>query len=280
MEHNRNSSASESRAVEGRPASDRALAGGAEPQALLAAPPAPAPPPALRDSFDPVPLRYRHDGWTPAKQRAFIEALADTLCPAAAAAGVGMSERSAFELRRRAGAEGFSAAWDAALRLGVRHRVRSAALDKAVNGTIVRRFYHGKLVAEERVYSERLLIMLLEKGEKLFGGGAESEAMLDDWDGGMERLERGMLSGGWRIWRDRRGRRLTNFPPPVGFADYWMGAPGEPGYERALTAEEEAALDARAESRLEDGAAARDRFFGLAPGWRAADRFSRSKRQK
>jgi len=35
----------------------------------------PASSPAL---FDPVPVRYRRDGWTPEKQREFVEALADT----------------------------------------------------------------------------------------------------------------------------------------------------------------------------------------------------------
>lgn len=30
--------------------------------------------------FNPVPVRPRHDGWTPKKQRDFIEALAATAC--------------------------------------------------------------------------------------------------------------------------------------------------------------------------------------------------------
>src|SRR5690349_17816010 len=57
--------------------------------------------------FDPVPLRPRHDGWTPAKQRAYVEHLAETLSPEAAAALVGMSVQSARALRRRPGGEGF-----------------------------------------------------------------------------------------------------------------------------------------------------------------------------
>jgi hypothetical protein len=41
--------------------------------------------PALPD-FAPVPRQgNRHDGWTPARQRAFIEALADTGCVTRAA---------------------------------------------------------------------------------------------------------------------------------------------------------------------------------------------------
>ena len=33
--------------------------------------------------FDAVPRKHRHDGWTPERQRAFIEALADTSASAA-----------------------------------------------------------------------------------------------------------------------------------------------------------------------------------------------------
>ena len=46
--------------------------------------------PPLPD-FAPVPLRYRHDGWTPERQRGFIEALADTGCVSRATATVNMS---------------------------------------------------------------------------------------------------------------------------------------------------------------------------------------------
>lgn len=235
-----------------------------------------APLPTLQVSFDPVPLRYRHDGWTPARQRAFIEELANTLCVATAAARVGMSERSAYELRRRAGAQGFSAAWDAALRQGFRHHVRSVALDKAINGTIERRYYHGRLVAEERVYSERLLLRLIDRGEKLFGGDPESDSILADWDGAMERLESGALEGGYRVWRDRYGCWMTNFPPPPGFDNY-LGEPTDPDFERTLTEAEEEALAAQQEARVEAGVAARDLFFGFTPRNRAKDRRKRLK---
>src|SRR5438309_11143806 len=82
----------------------------------------PPEPGAAAPDFDPVPLRYRVDGWTPARQRGFIEQLAETLNVEAAAALVGMSPQSARELRRRPGAEGFAAAWDAALRRGLSER--------------------------------------------------------------------------------------------------------------------------------------------------------------
>lgn len=71
-------------------------------------------------AFLPVPLRGRHDGWTPQRQGDFIGFLAETASVAKAAREVGMSRQSAYELRARAGAEGFAAAWDAALGLPIR----------------------------------------------------------------------------------------------------------------------------------------------------------------
>lgn len=234
--------------------------------------------PALPSAFDPVPLRHRHDGWTPERQRAFIEHLADTLCPETAAAAVGMSVRTAYELRRRAGAEGFAAAWDAALLRGIGEKGRSRLVDQAVNGRLVRRFYHGQLIAEERVYSERLLLALVQRAETLFqGAGAEqSRAIAEDWDEAMARLEQGAL-GSFRVWRDRWGSWMTNYPPPPGFdRDTYQGEPSDPDFERPLSEAEEQALAARQQARLEAGAEARDLFFGFSPRGRAIDRRVRS----
>ena len=55
--------------------------------------------PPLPD-FAPVPLRYRHDGWTPERQRGFIEALADTGCVSRATAIVNMSLEGVYYLGR------------------------------------------------------------------------------------------------------------------------------------------------------------------------------------
>lgn len=60
--------------------------------------------PALPD-FQPVARKYRHDGWTPERQRAFIAALADTGSVSRAATMVNMSPEGAYYLRRQAGAE-------------------------------------------------------------------------------------------------------------------------------------------------------------------------------
>ena len=55
--------------------------------------------PPLPD-FTPVPRKYRHDGWTPERQRAFIAALADTGSVRRAAAMVNMAQTNCYTLRR------------------------------------------------------------------------------------------------------------------------------------------------------------------------------------
>ena len=63
--------------------------------------PAPERPP-LPD-FAPVPRRYRHDGWTPERQKAFIAALAETGCVERAARMVNMAQANCYTLRRAPG---------------------------------------------------------------------------------------------------------------------------------------------------------------------------------
>ena len=227
----------------------------------LPAVPVPATAPAAELDFEPVPLRHRDDGWTPERQRAFIEALADTLSVAAAAERVGMSESSAHRLRRRAGAKGFGAAWAAAFRQGIRDRVAPLAIDRAVNGTIKRIYYHGEMIAEERVYSDRLLLALLANADRFFPVAGEAQEMLRDWDGAMERLGSGALEGGGRLWEDGHGNWLTDYPPPEGFDGWEEGEPGQTAYQRTLTDEEAKALRAHAAGRGARAREARDRFF-------------------
>ncbi len=72
--------------------------------------------------FAPVPVRYRHDGWTPERQRLYVAALHDTGHGGKAARAVGMTERSAARLRRRPDAAGFARACAAAYSSARRRR--------------------------------------------------------------------------------------------------------------------------------------------------------------
>jgi hypothetical protein len=67
--------------------------------------------------FLPVPVRARADGWTEDRQARFIGLLAETGSVAAAARAVGLSETSAYRLRKRAGAGSFAHAWDAVVEI-------------------------------------------------------------------------------------------------------------------------------------------------------------------
>lgn len=100
-------------------------------------------------AFTPVPLRARIDGWTPKKQYFYILGLARGFKPGHAAAILGMTRKSAYELRNKPGAEGFAAAWAAAVERARERRfaARSPSLaERARHGEWHPRLYHGRLV--------------------------------------------------------------------------------------------------------------------------------------
>ena len=103
----------------------------------------------------------RRDGWTPEKQREFIEQLARIGVVAAAARAVGMSPKSSYTLLKRAGAESsFARAWDEARRQG-RSRARDTAIERSLNGVVTPIFYRGRKVGERRRFNDRLIIAAL-----------------------------------------------------------------------------------------------------------------------
>ena len=117
--------------------------------------PAPERPP-LPD-FAPVPRRYRHDGWTPERQKAFIAALAETGCVERAARMVNMAQANCYTLRRAPGAEAFRRAWDAALDFGLK-RLKDIAFERAIEGYLVPVFVGGRLMGFRRKHNDALLM--------------------------------------------------------------------------------------------------------------------------
>jgi len=116
--------------------------------------------PALPD-FAPVPRKkHRHDGWTPARQKAFIEALADTGSVSRAARMVNMAQANCYTLRRAPGAEEFRRAWEAALDFGVQ-RLKDIAFERAIEGYLVPVFVAGKLAGYRRKTNDALLMFCL-----------------------------------------------------------------------------------------------------------------------
>lgn len=216
--------------------------------------------------FQPVPVAWRAQGWTPERQRQFIEELADCGVVREAAARVGMTEQGAYQLRRRPDAAGFNQAWDAAVQLGV-HRLHSTAFERAISGTVRQRFYQGEVVGEEKVFDNRLLIYLLNRLDAQRDFDVRRTA--ENWHEQLGDLEDGLLrslpapdeSHRSPVWRDEDDEWRTSFPPPEGYNGEEWGAYGEEDYCRALTGDEVAAVEAR-ESRLVLRAGKqRDRYF-------------------
>jgi hypothetical protein len=236
--------------------------------------------------FDPVPLRYRHDGLTPEKQREYVEALADTGVAHEAAARVGVSEQAINRVRRRADARSFDLACEAALRFAAR-RIRSIAFERAIEGSIKRHYYHGELKSEERVYDNRLLVYLLGKLDRQLAPPAEAEAVADNWQPWMEAIEQGLpaplpsddegpeedeeagLCDRIEVWQED-GKWWTEFPPPAGFDGIEEGDAGSYGYQRALSEAELAVVEAdevkERTRRIAEDIVRRDLHFGFDGG--------------
>lgn len=135
--------------------------------------PIPSPDPAAATALDahghdpaaydwvPVLKKRRKDGWSPDKQRAFIEALADSGSVVTAALSVDMSESSAYRLRRSPGAEAFDRAWSAAIDAASK-KLLDAAFERALVGTDEPVFdREGRRVGRRLRQSDRLLMFLL-----------------------------------------------------------------------------------------------------------------------
>ena len=119
--------------------------------------------------FTPVPRKYRHDGWTPERQKAFIGALADTGSVRRAAAMVNMAQTNCYTLRRAPGAESFRRAWEAALDFGVA-RLKDIAFERAIDGYLVPVFVAGKLMGFRRRHNDALLMFCLRHYGQDAGG--------------------------------------------------------------------------------------------------------------
>lgn len=124
-------------------------------------------------------LRVRHDGWTPARQRTFLRALSETGCVRDACARAGISNTSAYRMKKRSA--DFSRAWDRAIAKAM-PTIEQAAYERAVIGWEEPIVQGGKLVGHKRRYSDSLLRMLLQRGVTDRGGAADAsspEATLD-----------------------------------------------------------------------------------------------------
>jgi len=119
-----------------------------------------------------VPLRYRHDGWTAAKQRAFLQALGETSCVRDACRAAGRSSALAYRLRARSAA--FAAAWDTAQEMAATV-LEQVAFQRAVIGVEEPVWYYGKQVGTRTRYSDAMLRLLIQRGDLRAGHAMSPE---------------------------------------------------------------------------------------------------------
>ena len=95
--------------------------------------------------------RSRRDGWTVQRQADFLGMLFETGSVMGACDAVGMSRKSAYQLRARPGAESFAAAWDAALGASVRKVTVGDLEYLATHGLTRLKFFRGRYCGPWRI---------------------------------------------------------------------------------------------------------------------------------
>ena len=141
--------------------------------------------------FAPVPLRVQHNGWTAPRQLRFVLELARGAGPAQAARLLGMTRQSAYNLRKRPGAESFAAAWDEAQTFAGQARAAGRASlgsHAGIETILVPRHYRGRLIGfvqREDVSGAMRLLGRLDRIADRLGNNDDMRALserLDDFE--------------------------------------------------------------------------------------------------
>jgi hypothetical protein len=118
--------------------------------------------------------RARHDGFTPARQARFLEAIAEGNTVTRAAAAAGISTNAAYNLRNRREGRAFDLGWEAAIRRG-RKVLADRLRDRAIEGQIATRYdKDGNVVGTRHYHDNRLAQAALSRLD------AKAEAYRDD----------------------------------------------------------------------------------------------------
>ena len=126
--------------------------------------------------FVPVPhTAPRKNSITPDRQRRFIAHLAATGIVKQAARHIGASLEALYKLRQKPGAEGFRAAWEAAVDCGMA-RLEDCALQRAIEGEERMVVSSGKVIGTERRHNEALVMFFLRqrRADRYVSGNAAS----------------------------------------------------------------------------------------------------------
>lgn len=109
-----------------------------------------------RQEDEGTPVRYRTDGWTPERQRAFLILLSTNGSVSEACRDIGLSRESAYRLRRKPEGRLFARLWEAALLLA-RERLADEAVERAMKGTEEAIVYRGEQVGSRTKLDNRHL---------------------------------------------------------------------------------------------------------------------------
>ena len=221
------------------------------------------------------------NGWTPQRQAQFLSAIADGATVADAAQEVGLSRRSAYALRRRAGGVAFDLGWQAADLLA-RDSLREDLWDRARNGqswTTVRDDGEKVITTTRHRFDNRLALAMLTRLEARVADASHAMPvrLADKFDELLASIEQGEASadpaellarlcpaapdesaigtcescestGGDQpdvpaVWFDPDDDTwMTRLAPPDAFAGQHYGFFLHDGYSRTLSAEEAACV--------------------------------------
>jgi hypothetical protein len=170
-------------------------------------------PPAVRpapgDGAEALPAAaraVRHDGWTPERQRIFLDMLARTGVVADACRAAKISRDSAYAFRRRAAGAAFAIGWDAAL-LIARGAIADDVMSRARHGVVDRLYKDGELVAERHRYDNRLTMAVLARLDRVADGLGENapvaRAAAQEWDQFLDSVAEGGSEEAARFLRNR-----------------------------------------------------------------------------
>lgn len=145
----------------------------------------------------------RRNSITPDRQRAFIAALAASGIVTQAARTIGASLEALYKLRNRAGAEGFSAAWELAIDRGIL-RLEDCAVELALRGEELPIASGGKLLGTYRKHNfGHIRFMLSQRREGRYGRSG---------DGGLSAAD---LRPGHPVYEKLRARWLADYEAEV-----------------------------------------------------------------
>lgn len=130
--------------------------------------------------------RERSSGWSPETQRAFIHELTRVGTVGVAAKAVGKTSRSAYQLRNKAGAESFAAAWEAAKFAGRNHAAQ-IAIERALHGEMVPTFRDGRFTGYKVMHNDRMLMAAIRAQDN--GTNPTNSAQLESWKRRLEKWE-------------------------------------------------------------------------------------------